>query len=387
MLPKLPRQSVTCASFRVQGAILKIDRSLYLLSALFLIACSGGGTSSVDLTRQGASWVDTQDDRRQREEDAQGRSFSFVVIGCNRVDSADVSKDNPSTANLEQLNRTFREIAELRPRPRFFFLVGDMVYGYSSDASVTEAQLIAWREVYASSSLPKLGIELVAIPGNHESQGADRMAYLAAEEAWLRVMEPYIRRGGNGPHEGEEDGLSTDQSSLTYSFDYRGTHFLVLNTDPVGWDWRVPVRWVQRDLEQASAREARHIFALGHKPAYPWQGAPTDGLSRYPEVRDDFWASMENNGAEAMFSAHNHLWYKHRPSFNGAWQIIVGNGGSVLEASVEGDDAYYGFTQVTVGHHGEVTVTSFGRAVPAEGYLEPSDKYPTSIRDTVSIGR
>jgi hypothetical protein len=75
-----------------------------------------------------------------------------------------------------------------------------------------------------------------------------------------------------------------------------------------------------------------------------------------------------------MFSAHNHLWYKHRPSPNGAWQIIAGNGGSILESGVVGDDAYFGFTQVTVGRHGGVTVTSFGRAVPAEGYLESSDK-------------
>ena len=34
--------------------------------------------------------------------------FSFVVVGCNRVDKADIAKTSPSTANIEQLKRTFK---------------------------------------------------------------------------------------------------------------------------------------------------------------------------------------------------------------------------------------------------------------------------------------
>ena len=360
---------------------MRIHRVFFVLSTLLLVACSGD-VSNLDRAQRGTSW-----DRRAgwQEEDDRSRSFSFVLVGCNRVDVADVTPENPSTANIEQLNRTFREVAELRPLPKLFFFIGDLVYGYNSDASVIEDELIAWRELYENSSLPELGVELVAIPGNHEVQGDDRLAYLAAEEVWLRVMEPYIARGGNGPHEGGEDELSTDQSRLTYSFNYRGTHFLILNTDPVDWDWRVPVRWIQRDLEDASAGDARHIFALGHKPAFPWPGVPTDGLSRYPDVRDDFWSSMEKSGAEAMFAAHNHLWYKQRPDPDGTWQIIAGNGGSVLEPTFPHEDGYYGFTLVTVDQGGDVTVTSFGRDVPKEGYLCPSEQYPTTIRDTSSL--
>jgi hypothetical protein len=104
----------------------------------------------------------------------------------------------------------------------------------------------------------------------------------------------------------------------------------------------------------------------------------------YPEDRDQFWSSLEANHGEAMLTAHNHLWYKHRPTA-GSWQIIAGNGGSFLEAGVIGDDAYFGFTLVTITHHGRVLVRSIGRDVPAEGYLEPSDAYPTSLRDQVEI--
>jgi len=355
---------------------MKHCRVFSILSALLFVAYAGGASASLEV----------QNDERGGGEHR--GSFSFVVIGCNRVDAADVSPDNPSTANLEQLNRTFREIAELRPLPQFLFFAGDMVFGYSSDVSVTQAQLKAWRSVYESSSLPDLGVELVAIPGNHEVQGdAPRHAYLEAENAWLTVMAPFITRGGNGPHAGEEDQLTTDQSALTYSFDYRGVHFLLLDTDPVDWDWRVPVRWIEQDLRRASEGGARHIFAIGHKPAFPWPGSPMDGLAMYPSERDDFWSSLENNNAEAMFAAHNHVWFKQQPNEGGTWQIIAGNGGSILEAGVTGDDRYYGFTLVTVGRRGSVVAESFGRDVPAEGYRAPSDAYPTTIRDTVSLSR
>ncbi len=346
-----------------------------------LWGCSGGSSGPSSELRL-ASLAETAQVDAEFDRD---HAFSFVVVGCNRINAADVTPDNPSTANREQLNRTFREVAALRPLPRFMFFAGDLILGYTDDPNLVERELSAWRDIYEASPLADADVRLVAIPGNHEVQGASspRRAYRAAEEVWLRVMEPYIV-GSNGPGEGGEDGLSTDQSRLTYSFDYRGTHFLILSTDPVDRDWRVPWHWVGRDLDDARARGARHIFAIGHKPAYPWPGAPDDGLSMYPDDRDQFWSSLEANHGEAMLTAHNHLWYKHQPTA-GSWQIIAGNGGSFLEAGVIGDDAYFGFTLVTITHHGRVLVRSIGRDVPAEGYLEPSDAYPTSLRDRAEI--
>jgi hypothetical protein len=93
------------------------------------------------------------------------------------------------------------------------------------------------------------------------------------------------------------------------------------------------------------------------------------------------------SSSRVMFAAHNHLWFKQQPNPGGTWQIIAGNGGSRLEAGVSGDDAYYGFTLVTVEHRGSVVAESIGRDVPAEGYRAPSDLYPTTVRDTVSLSR
>jgi len=353
-------------------------------------ACSNGASSSqgpsdgagppADLSAQSM----VNDASSMDLSSSTAEAFSFVVVGCNRVEKADVSAANPSTANLEQLNRTFTEVAALQPPPKFFFFAGDMVYGYK-DATILQSELQAWLALYLASPLPALGVELVPLPGNHEVQaksGSTKLAYAAAETMWTSVMASYIR-GANGPAAGGPDGLQTDQSKLSYSFDYAGTHFVVLNTDPVGADWTVPAKWVATDVATAHAQGAKHIFAIGHKPAYPSPLSGEGGLSMFPAIRDTFWNALEANHAEAMLAAHNHLWYKTQP--NKTWQIVAGNGGSLLESGVTGADAYYGFTLVKVDPTGAVTITSYGRDVPSGGYVDPApaSQYPLTIRDTV----
>ena len=315
-----------------------------------------------------------------------GESFSFVVVGCNRLEKADITSGNPSTANLEQLNRTFAEVAALPSPPKFFFFAGDMVYGYK-DGPTLKTELEAWLAIYQASALPAKGVKLVPIPGNHEAQhkaGSSKLAYSDAETTWVNVMSSYIQ-GSNGPPAGGPDGLATDQSKLSYSFDYAGTHFVVLDTDPVGMDWQVPAQWVASDVAAAHAAGAKHIFAIGHKPAYPSPLSGEGGLSMFPTLRDAFWNALEANHAEAMLAAHNHLWWKTQP--NKTWQIVAGTGGSLLESSVSGTDAYYGFTLVEVDASGTVTVTSHGRDVPTDGYLgsAPTGIYPTTVRDSIDV--
>lgn len=345
---------------------------LGLASVPLLFACS---------TSKQATPMTTPDAAAPPGDDA---SFSFVVVGCNRIEESDVTTANPSTANIEQLSRTFTEVAALDPPPKFFFFAGDMVLGYG-DATTLEKELRAWVAVYEASPLASTGIALVPILGNHEAQkivGGKRFAYAGAEATWLKVMGPYIR-GSNGPAAGGADGLTTDQSQLTYSFDSAGTHFVVLNTDPVGKDWQVPTAWVATDLASARAAGAKHIFAIGHKPAYASPVVPDDGLIQVPAERDALWNALEDNHAEAMLSAHNHLWYKTQPRTT--WQIIAGNGGSQLEAGVTGKDAYYGFTVVEVSASGRITAKSYGRDVPKAGYLASSSATPTTVRETVDL--
>lgn len=311
-------------------------------------------------------------------------AYSFVVVGCNRVDMADTNTAlNPSTANLAQLRKTFEEVAALKPN--FLFFAGDLVFGYTSDTVALANELTAWKAIFEESPAKAAGVELVTLPGNHEVQDAKKVAYAAAERTWLRLMAPYLTRGGNGPRAGGADTLRTDQSRLSYSFDFRDAHFLTLNTDPVGADWTVPAQWAASDLAAAKARGARHIFAISHKPAYEYPGAPGDGLSRFPAIRDAFWHAMTSAGADAMLSSHNHVWWAGRPAAQGPWQIIAGNGGSKLQVvpTVPGSGNYSGFTYVMVMNSGRVVAWSYGRDAsnPYNAAATPG----SSLRETVVI--
>ena len=164
---------------------------------------------------------------------------------------------------------------------------------------------------------------------------------------------------------------------------------MILNTDPVGRDWRVPSNWINADLSAARTSGAKHIFAIGHKPAYPfnYQTGGNDGLNQYPSNRDQFWAALESNQAEAMFAAHNHVYVHYRP--NKTHMVIAGNGGSILEATTTPSQHFYGYTLVTVLNSGRVIAKSMGHDFSSAtgGYLAPcpASTYPTTVRDSVDL--
>jgi hypothetical protein len=305
-------------------------------------------------------------------------SYSFVVVGCNRLDKADTAtSQNPSTANVVQLRQTFNDVAALQPVPSHFFFLGDLVMGYTKDTSKLGSELRAWKKVYESSSLPAKGTRLVVTPGNHESliSKKSQKATWELEDCWVRNMKPYIA-GSNGPKKGGLDSLQTDQSRLNYSFDYKTSHFIVLNTDPAGREARVPVSWIKEDM--AKAGKGKNIFALSHKPAY---SAPDEkGLDEHLESRDALWNIFEAGGCKAMLSAHNHLYYRSQPKGK-TWQIIAGNGGSPLAKDVIAEQSFYGFTVINVYKSGKVEAVSYGRPLPTGAYNSPIGDAKTTIRD------
>ncbi len=321
--------------------------------------------------------------------------LSFVIIGCNRVNGSDVSPDNPSTANLAQLERSFAEIAALKPRPKIVFFTGDLIMGLNSDLGALRSQLESWVEAYLSTPLgDDSRIRLVALPGNHESLiGAkgNQTSNPGAEDVWLSVMHPYIA-GDNGPGVGGPDNLASDQSQLTYSFNFSHTHFVIVNTDPFGAVATVPVHWIADDLAAAhKKRRLKHIFVIGHKPAFPPAFSSAEqSLNSNPDNRNAFWDAMNANGVDAYLSAHCHVWDLSRPvspddsTARNVYQVVAGNAGTPLDPgwkTVE-PSPYFGYTVVQIDAHDHVTVTSYGRDYDHSNYLAPSPPtlYPTTVR-------
>ena len=337
------------------------------------------------------------DDFVAESRDAHKVAYSFVFMGCNRVLKGDKSPENPSTANLAQLERSFTEIAALKPRPKFVVFTGDLVLGLTANLAELTTQLEAWVDVYRNSDLGRNSkIQLIALPGNHESlvgEKGSQKSNPGAEAVWLTAMQPFIA-GNNGPGIGDPDNLQSDQSQLTYSFDFRDSHFVMLNTDPFGAVATVPINWIHQDLAAAAGdAHLKHTFVLAHKQAFTPANADSEqALDSNPDLRNQFWDELNNAGVGYYLVAHAHLWHASQPvspisMLEHTVQIIAGNGGSKPDPLwvKAGENFYYGFTVVQVLKNGEVVMKSFGRDFDKSNYLAPSPPslFPTTIRRTL----
>src|SRR5258705_12330039 len=215
--------------------------------------------------------------------------LSFATVGDSRQDPA---TPDPTTLplsgqdaiwlqNTRAFSRILRSIEDQRSSLLFFN--GDMIMGYgnailpadtSTVAGLIGSDLVKFYQQYAFwrgivAGLMESGTYVVPVPGNHETQwkAGGKKAQAANEDAWRanmgdlildnsRFLNLYGEQPSNeniGDNRGY-DNLATDQSKLSYSFDFRGSHFVVINTDPVGNDAHAPVNWLAADLAAAQTR-------------------------------------------------------------------------------------------------------------------------------------
>jgi hypothetical protein len=290
------------------------------------------------------------------------------------------------------------------------FFNGDMIMGYGNadPAAVTAAnvatsdfykygqQYAFWRGMVAP--LMETGTYVVPVPGNHETQSKPlgKKAQPANEIAWRANMGDLIfdtarftALVGQAPANvnlssggtiavPDADGLTTDQTKLTYSFDVQDSHFIVINTDPVGKDALAPTHWLAADLSAAQLRGQKHFFVFGHKPAFPYiyeTGVAPSGLKAGNGAGQagDFWNLIEQYQA-TYFCGHEHIFNISQPGAAwgapGAWQVIVGSGGSPFDAPAAdvaagltanpATDRSYAWATVRVHRDGEVVLDAYG---------------------------
>ena len=311
---------------------------------------------------------------------------SFVFVGCNRIQKADLDPtNNPSSANLAELQQDFVDIAALPDAPKYWFFVGDLVTGLDTGANPLQSELDAWAQVYAASHLASR-LELVPVVGNHEMLTKTTINNADVElsnhkangvwTAWLAANQ-LARHAGNGPTNAgsNADALQDDESSLTYSFDDGGAHYIVLDTDSwtttpdpatgdtqIGW---VAQHWLEADLAAAQANPAiTGIYVFGHKPLAAPAGAEDSTLNA-GQVAAITQLLDTTPKVKGYFAAHVHEWWSTQlPGARGVWQIVAGNGGSQLEAAWTEPQPYFGFTLVRIHASGQVGVVSYRRPAP-----------------------
>jgi hypothetical protein len=358
--------------------------------------------------------------------------LTFSTVGDSRQDPNTFDKASVGSTltgqdaiwlqNTKAFARILREIQAQKSKMLFFN--GDLIHGYGwasfgqtsnlaqsaivSATPATTADIVGsdlmkfyqqygfWRGMVAP--VLETGMYVFPVPGNHETEckacpkNADgqRVAKVENEQAWAANMGDLILDTARfttllgaapgspafGPAAGlSADGLTTDQSKLGYSFDYKNQHFVVINTDPVGAETSAPTQWLAADLAAAKSRGVQKIFVFGHKPAFTYNyaaagatavtGAGLDATVTTTGKRDAFWSVIESNGA-TYFCGHEHIYNVRKPVGN-SYQVIVGAGGSPFDQSVTGGasanpatDRTYSWATVKVHADGGVDILGYG---------------------------
>lgn len=270
----------------------------------------------------------------------------------------------------------------------------------NSDVMQSYKQYAFWRGMVAN--LMETGTYVVPVPGNHEVQckRCGKSAQKVNEDAWRDNMgdlildtsrfntllsKPLLGSSvvfdkANAP--GVNDGITTDQSQLSYSFNVGKNHFVVINTDAVGADGHAPTKWLENDFITAESKGATHHFVFGHKPAfyYVYNGAAdssTNSLNgKDPVAATAFW-DVINKYKATYFCGHEHEYNVSQPlgGAKSSYQVLVGTGGSPFDAIVPGtvvsstvtapalkapSDRMYSWATVQIYSSGKVVMNTYG---------------------------
>ncbi|MFY0598768.1 MAG: metallophosphoesterase [Cyclobacteriaceae bacterium] len=311
--------------------------------------------------------------------------LSFIFMGCNRMWWKDTLHSDKSMANINALKRLGDEVAELENKPDLFFFLGDIVSGEAT-ADVLNTQLGQWVDDYNGSTfggLKSSGIELIAVPGNHEMLDQQEKPLAGTTDIWMKHMRPYMPNNRDSI-----TGSTSAVNQMTYAFRRDNVGFIVMNTDTyntedsIGLEGQIPYDWVKGKVaEYYNDDTIDHVFALGHRPFYvncqrdtSHQGMPT------PSKSTPVWESFEASNVAAMLSAHVHQYQRMQPNQK-TYQVIAGNGGSPLDHHTP--PPFFGYTRVDVWSNGEIKLSSHGYDAPTP-YFEPTTS-PWSVRDSVDL--
>ena len=220
-----------------------------------------------------------------------------------------VAGDNRPTAHGAPWPRVLPTIfSEMRLiQPEFVLWTGDTIYGYGD--SVTELP-IEYAEFAAKAK--RSAVPIVNAPGNHEVHEVQ----------------------GQLPCADLETEFKKHWGDLYGSFDYRGAHFIALDTEQCGHVGEIAgaqLDWLKQDLE--ANKTARAIFLFFHTEITL---APNDedGKNHPPlKNKDDLQALFEKYPVKAVFQGHEHLFYQ--TTMNGIQYFVAGGAGAPFYAPPE----------------------------------------------------
>ncbi len=219
-----------------------------------------------------------------------GQSYKFIVWGDSQFQNPEVFEEIVKESELL--------------KPDFVVHVGDMIHGYTYDINNARRQ---WKRF--EKQISPLTVPFYPTPGNHDVTTKEIQP--AYEETW-------------------------GKDKLYYSFDYKNSHFIILNVFLDQQFDTIPnneYEWLKNDLEKA--KDADNIFLSFHSPLYlnkkyDWKPVH-ELLTRY--------------NVKGIFTGHYHI-YDYRMMDSIPYFCINSSGNMEFENHLAGRT--HGFLYVTV---------------------------------------
>jgi len=222
--------------------------------------------------------------------------FTFAILGDRR---------GGGDENWPIFDRAVDEIN--LTRPDFVMTVGDFIPGYSQDTVAVDSM---WRDFWSHAG--RLDSPLLLLPGNHDVTNAKMLAY------WRRHL-----------------------GRTYYSFDYRGCHFVVLNTNEVPGDQppylgAQQTAWAVQDL--AAHGSARQTFLFLHQPIWKEGYNPAEFGQIERALGDRRYT---------VFAGHEHQLQPGRRNSH-RYFILATTGGGIDPMEAPEAGVFHHYTTVTV---------------------------------------
>lgn len=229
-------------------------------------------------------------------------SFHFIVLGDSR----------PHFRELPQA-RSFKEmLGEINLiSPDFVINVGDLIFGYACEEKEVRRQY----EDYVST-IKRCLVPYYNVVGNHEIAG----------EKGEELYEEYLGK-------------------LYYSFDYKGSHFIVLDTDinreigrrgDTGTLGDKQYNWLKEDLKKNEDKE--NLFVFMHKPMFDDAQASSTCWEDKAE-RDKVAKLLKEFNVRMVFAGHIHIYRTFMRE--GITYYISGGGGAETSYPEKGGFYHY----------------------------------------------
>ncbi len=210
-------------------------------------------------------------------------SFSFAAIGDLHVGKEKSQSHNPEWTVRENI----RQINLLSPD--FVIIVGDLI----ETPKYVRSRMHGWKDLILKwenfdRTAATFEMPFYMVVGNHD--------------VWDKESEEV--------HESR-------YGSLYYSFDFGNSHFVILDSEVVGFTGQIKgeqLIWLEKDLEKHA--ETEHIFVFLHKPLWGGEG----------DWDEEVHPVLARHGVDAVFSGHDHR-YEMWGVRDGIRYFITGGGG------------------------------------------------------------